>query len=255
MTTASSGVYPCCSRERGDVGGDRRPDVRGDRPAPQEAGARRRRGSVTAHRPARGRVAELPALDVRPGRLRELLDLGEERLDAAAHLVGQHLVAEGRQVDHDVLGRAVGGGLGQARRDGEVARGVEVAATGEALGPATTSRQASSVRSGTSAATRADARIAAVAGRLLVVRLARQLQGGGERRVGIRVLVGEHEEPRRPARVRPPRGGRGSRRTPRTSGDRPRATRPSPRAPRRTRRPPRRPRRRPGWGWPIRGAR
>jgi hypothetical protein len=139
---------------------------------------------------------QLPALDVRPGGLRELLDLGEERFHPTAHAVGDGIVAERWEVDEDVLRGAVRGGLGQAGGDGEVARGVQVAPAGERLGrhddgAASLHGPQGHVRG--HACRRADSR---GPGDLLHVRLAGKLEGTSECRVGSRILVGEREETR-----------------------------------------------------------
>ena len=112
--------------------------------------------------PSRGkrlglRLPKLPELHERARRFRVVRDLRQERRDAPTQLVRLLLVTERRDIHHDVLRGAVGGGLGQPGCDREVARGVPFRSCRTLPGQG----QASSVRSGTSAAITAAARIAA----------------------------------------------------------------------------------------------
>ncbi len=105
----------------------------------------------------------------------------------------------------------------------------------------TSSTHASTISNGTSAASRAAARRAVGSVLSLVVRVAGQLQRGGETGIGGGVVVGEGQEPIGEAMAGLSRIRRGARRAARTSGDLPRARRPSrPGSPRDRRRSPRR---------------
>ena len=273
MTTASSGRVPVLLLEVDDVGGDRRPHVGGDRAALEEArpdvgeeghapGSRRGAapapgpGAAVRRGPVRLGVAKLAALDVGARRLGQLLDLGQEPLDRPprSSSAAASSPSEGRLT---MTFSAAPWADASASRDATARSlaALRLLRPASASDATTTSRHAFTVRSGTSAATRAEARIAAVRAAFSSSVSRGSLSAVGERRVGGRVLVGERQEAtgELPSRRPVARVARGVRR--RTSGGRPRATRPLPPAPPRTRRP--RPRRRhlPGWGSPSRGAR
>ena len=134
----------------------------------------------------------------------------------ALELGGPRLVADGREVHDHVRGGGVRRGDGEQARDLEVRGGVGVAAAGQRLGepdelPARLDGPERDLgRDEGRGADRGGARGP------LVLGLPRQLHRGAEPRVGLRVLVGEREEP---VRERACRGAglgverRGARRT------------------------------------------
>ena len=118
--------------ERGDILGDRGPDLVGDRRALQPTGA----GIVhrsAEHRRREGLARHAAAHDL--ARLGgEALDLVEQLVDAGRHDPLELGVADRRQVDQDVGGGTARRGLAEQRGDVEVARGVDVAPAGQCLG-------------------------------------------------------------------------------------------------------------------------
>ena len=195
--------------EGGDILGHRIADLSGDRSAFQQSrghpgagGSSGSRGwpSATAWRAAaasRSTSSSKPVTRVH----RRVLPIG---------------ISHGRQVDDDIGGSAASGGFAEERRDGEVARRIDVAAAGERFGGA------DEVHAGLDAGQR-DLRRAPgrglqcrLASRLLVFGVARQLERRRESRIGRGVLIGQDQEPVRQRggpRLGPRQAGRRAART------------------------------------------
>ena len=213
---------PVLLPERGDVGGDGRPDVRGDRPAlEQERGARRRRASGHDGGRPRGRGARA-ALDVRPGRLGRAprSRRGASPTRPRSSSASTSSPSDGRLTrTFSAAPWADASTRREATARSLAALRLLRPASASAARPRPRGRPRR-VRSGTSRGHARRGPDRRAAGRLLLVRLARQLEGGGEGRVGIRVLVGEREQAGgQLAPGRPVAGVAGGVRA-RTSGDR-----------------------------------
>ena len=136
--------------------GDRRALEQASRPSPAATLVTRRDRSGDGQRVARSPERRPPG----SARARSATSV-EQVVDRAAASRGERLVGDRREVDEDVCRRPAGCGLAEQRGDGQVARGVDVAPTGQRLGRADDARgRPRRTASGTSAATRAAARMA-----------------------------------------------------------------------------------------------